>query len=73
MNTHKVESKSYNQLKANLFSLNLPKETVDYIIGLEDELDIKIASLQKLSESLQTLTSLFFCRTGESIAISTIT
>ncbi|UNM96757.1 hypothetical protein MMG00_02560 [Ignatzschineria rhizosphaerae] len=58
MNTHKRAQTLY-QLKAELFSLNLPSETIEEINQLETRLNANASDMRELALSLQTIVALF--------------
>ncbi len=60
---------NYNNLKANLFELNLPEDIIRSIINIEDRLSDNLLKMENVELSLKTLLSLFHGRTDQSIKL----
>ena len=60
---------NYNNLKANLFELNLPEDIIRSIINIEDRLNNNLLKIENVELSLKTLLSLFHGRTDQSIKL----
>ena len=59
MNTHETRAQTLYQLKAELFSFNLPEQTVNEIQQIEQRLNSAASDMRELSLSLKTIVELF--------------